>query len=60
MTSTVIDAGDDLPLTVGALSRRQARKLGEHLYLVCDDVRLSYAQADARSRRLARGLLAGV
>jgi acyl-CoA synthetase (AMP-forming)/AMP-acid ligase II len=58
MTSTVIDAGDDLPLTLGALSRRQARTLGEHLFLVCDDVRLSYAQADVRSRRLARGLLA--
>lgn len=58
MTSTVIDAGDDLPLTLGALSRRQARSLGDHLYLVCDDVRLSYAQAEARSRRLARGMLA--
>jgi acyl-CoA synthetase (AMP-forming)/AMP-acid ligase II len=58
MTSTVIDAGDGLPLTLGALSRRQAQTFGEHLFIVCDDARLSYAQADARSRSLARGLLA--
>ncbi|TAL02228.1 MAG: long-chain fatty acid--CoA ligase [Rhodospirillaceae bacterium] len=58
MISAVIDAGDGLPLTLPALSRQQAQKYGDHIFLASDDVRLSYAEADARSRRLARGLLA--
>ena len=58
MTSSVIDAGDDLPLTIPALWRRQAREQADRLLLACDDERISYAEAEQRSRRLARGLLA--
>jgi acyl-CoA synthetase (AMP-forming)/AMP-acid ligase II len=57
MISPVIDAGDDLPLTLPRLLRRQA-KLGDHILAACDDQRISYGEAEARSRRLARGLLA--
>src|SRR5690349_19417979 len=45
-------------LTVGAVLRQQAHARGEHPVLVCDDERLSYAEADARSSHLARGLIA--
>ncbi|TAL03598.1 MAG: long-chain fatty acid--CoA ligase [Rhodospirillaceae bacterium] len=58
MTSAVIDAGDDLPLTIPALWRRQARKYAERALVADDGARLTYAEVDARSRRLARGLLA--
>ena len=58
MVSAVIDAGDDLPLTIPALWRRQAREHAGQMLLVCDEARLSYAEAEARSRLLARGLLA--
>ena len=58
MTSAVIDAGDDLPLTIPALWRRQCCKHADRTLLVCDEARLSYGEADVRSRRLARGLLA--
>lgn len=58
MTSAVIDAGDDLPLTVPALWRRHCSKHGDRTLLVCDEARLSYSESDLRSRRLARGLLA--
>jgi acyl-CoA synthetase (AMP-forming)/AMP-acid ligase II len=58
MTSTLIDAGDGLPLTLGALSRRHASRQGDRTLLVCDAERLSYAEAESRSRWLARGLLA--
>ena len=58
MISTVIDAGDGLPLTLPAVWRRQASRQADRILLACDDTRLSYAEADARSRRLARGLLA--
>ncbi|MBU9764279.1 acyl--CoA ligase [Mycobacterium sp. TNTM28] len=34
------------------------RRAGEHPLLLCDDERISYAQADHRSAELARGLLA--
>jgi acyl-CoA synthetase (AMP-forming)/AMP-acid ligase II len=58
VASPVIDAGDGLPLTIPALLRQQARKHGDKTLLVCDDARLSYAELEARSRKLARGLLA--
>ena len=58
MTSAVMDAGDDLPLTLPALWRQQVRKREDRVLLVCDETRLSYAAAEARSRRLARGLIA--
>src|SRR5688572_10696146 len=58
MASTNIDAGDDLPLTIPAVLRQQAVRRGARVLVVCDDARLSYTEADERSRRLARGLLA--
>ena len=45
-------------LTVADVLRRQARDRAEHPLLVCDADRLSYAEADRRSARLARGLIA--
>jgi acyl-CoA synthetase (AMP-forming)/AMP-acid ligase II len=44
--------------TVATILRRQADTRGEHPLLVCDAGRLSYADADRRSARLARGLVA--
>jgi acyl-CoA synthetase (AMP-forming)/AMP-acid ligase II len=44
--------------TVGAVLRARARTCGEHALLVCDADRLSYADAERRSARLARGLVA--
>ncbi|TAL00833.1 MAG: long-chain fatty acid--CoA ligase [Rhodospirillaceae bacterium] len=58
MTAAVIDAGDGLSLTIPALLRRQVKARGDHILLACDDARLSYAEADQRSLRLARGLVA--
>ncbi|MBJ7466053.1 MAG: AMP-binding protein, partial [Mycolicibacterium sp.] len=34
------------------------RRRADHLLLICDDERLSYAEADIRSADLARGLVA--
>ena len=58
MTAAIIDAGDGLPLTIPALVRQRAREQGDRVLLVCDRERLTYAEADERSRLLARGLLA--
>ena len=58
MNAEVLDSGNDLPLTIPALLRRQALKHGDRILLVSDDTRLSYAKAEEHSRRLARGLLA--
>jgi acyl-CoA synthetase (AMP-forming)/AMP-acid ligase II len=58
MTSTASGAGEDLPLTIPAIMRRHVRERGDKLLLACDAERLTYAEADARSRRLARGLMA--
>jgi len=44
--------------TVAQVLRRQARARGDHPFLVCDDDRISYVQADRRSAELARGLVA--
>ena len=44
--------------TVAEVLRQQVRLRGDHPLLVCDDDRLSYAEADRRSAQLARGLLA--
>jgi acyl-CoA synthetase (AMP-forming)/AMP-acid ligase II len=57
MTATVVDANDQLPLTVPALLRDRARHRDRAL-LVCDDEVLSYADADTQSAALAKGLLA--
>ncbi|WP_040633729.1 class I adenylate-forming enzyme family protein [Mycolicibacterium phlei] len=44
--------------TVGALLRARAATRGDHPLLICDADRLSYAEAETRSARLARGLIA--
>ncbi|MGV0718145.1 class I adenylate-forming enzyme family protein [Mycolicibacterium sp. XJ662] len=44
--------------TVGTVLRGQAARRGTHPFLVCDDDRVTYAEADQRSARLARGLVA--
>jgi acyl-CoA synthetase (AMP-forming)/AMP-acid ligase II len=44
--------------TVAQILRHQAYSRGEHPLLVCDDDRISYAEADCRSADLARGLIA--
>jgi acyl-CoA synthetase (AMP-forming)/AMP-acid ligase II len=49
--------GSDSP-TVGDILRSQARSTGEHPLLVCDAERIGYAEAERRSARLARGLVA--
>jgi acyl-CoA synthetase (AMP-forming)/AMP-acid ligase II len=45
-------------LTVGAVLRQRSVVRAEHPLLVCDAERLSYAEADRRSARLACGLIA--
>ncbi|MEO6717015.1 MAG: class I adenylate-forming enzyme family protein [Novosphingobium sp.] len=54
----MLDAGDGLPLTLPALWRGHVEARGDALLLVCDDERLTYAEAEARSARLAKGLIA--
>jgi acyl-CoA synthetase (AMP-forming)/AMP-acid ligase II len=44
--------------TVGEILRDQANRRADHPLLVCDTERISYAEADRRSARLARGLIA--
>jgi acyl-CoA synthetase (AMP-forming)/AMP-acid ligase II len=44
--------------TVGEILRDHARSRGDHPLLVCDTERISYTEADGRSARLARGLVA--
>lgn len=58
MTSATIEAGDGLPLTVGALLAERAANLGDAPLLVCDDDVLTYSDAAAASARRARGLMA--
>lgn len=58
MTTTHVHADDDAPLTVPVAIRRQAARYGTRTLLTCDDDSLTYAEADRRSRELARGLLA--
>ena len=58
MTATVIDAGDDLPLTVPALLAERAATRRDHPLLVCDEDVITYAGAEEQSAALAKGLLA--
>ena len=44
--------------TSGELARSSARRFGDKTFVVLGDERLTFADADARSQRLARGLLA--
>jgi acyl-CoA synthetase (AMP-forming)/AMP-acid ligase II len=43
--------------TVAEVLRHQVHARGDHPFLVCDAQRISYADADRRSARLARGLI---
>ena len=56
MSHPIVDAGDDLPLTLPALLAARANEPGD--FVVVDDERLGYREAEERSRPLARGLLA--
>jgi len=58
MTATRIEAGDGLPLTIPALLRSHAAERGGNVLLATDRERLTFAEAEARSRALARGFLA--
>jgi len=58
MTASVIDAGDDLPLTVPRLLRARAAERPDAAFLATDSGVLTYAEADERSAVLARALLA--
>jgi acyl-CoA synthetase (AMP-forming)/AMP-acid ligase II len=58
MSATVVDAGDDLPLTLPALLHARTIDRGDRAWLVCDDDVLTYHDADRRSAELAKGLLA--
>ena len=53
-----VDAGDALPLTLPRLLEQRARELGDAPFIVVDDERLSYREAEQSSRVLARGLIA--
>ena len=44
--------------TMPALIRSRASELGDRIFFVCDEDRLSYAEADRQSQILAKGLLA--
>jgi acyl-CoA synthetase (AMP-forming)/AMP-acid ligase II len=48
----------DFTPTVPELVRNAARRFGEHTYLVANDARVTYRDAEARSAELAKGLLA--
>jgi len=58
MTAAEIDAGDGLPLTIPALLHHHAAERGEAVFLATDQCRLTYAEAEAKSRALAKGFLA--
>jgi acyl-CoA synthetase (AMP-forming)/AMP-acid ligase II len=58
VTSSVIEAGDALPLTIPALLRSRAEEQPDRVLLAVDDASLTYAEADRRSAELARALLA--
>jgi acyl-CoA synthetase (AMP-forming)/AMP-acid ligase II len=58
MSHPTVEAGDGLPLTFPRLLRERADRLGQKIFVVCDDSALSYRDADRRSGELARALLA--
>ena len=47
-----------IPLTIGALIEQRAGSIGAQDFFICDDERLTYANANTQSRELARSLLA--
>jgi acyl-CoA synthetase (AMP-forming)/AMP-acid ligase II len=58
MTATAIDAGDGLPLTIPALLASHAAARGNAVFFASDTGTLTFSEADARSRELAKGFLA--
>jgi acyl-CoA synthetase (AMP-forming)/AMP-acid ligase II len=58
MSRSLVDAGDGLALTIPRLLRERADGLDQKSFVVCDSARLSYREAEIRSARLARALLA--
>jgi acyl-CoA synthetase (AMP-forming)/AMP-acid ligase II len=52
------NTADDNPLTLPRLLRRNAARHGERVLMVVDGEQLTYAQAETRSRLLARALIA--
>jgi acyl-CoA synthetase (AMP-forming)/AMP-acid ligase II len=58
MTSSKIEAGDALALTIPALLRARAVAEPDRVFLAVDDSSLSYGEADRLSSALARSLLA--
>jgi acyl-CoA synthetase (AMP-forming)/AMP-acid ligase II len=58
MTRSWVETGDALPLTIPSLLHERAEQLGEKAFVVCDASTISYREAERRSARLARALLA--
>ena len=58
MTSPVIEAGDQLPLTIPNLLCARTSNSPDHVLLATDDEHLTYSEADRRSAELARAMLA--
>jgi acyl-CoA synthetase (AMP-forming)/AMP-acid ligase II len=58
MSRPRVHAGDALPLTLPRLLQERADRFAEKTFVVCDASRISYREAERRSARLARALLA--
>jgi acyl-CoA synthetase (AMP-forming)/AMP-acid ligase II len=58
MSGPAVDVGDALPLTIPRLLQERAGALGDEAFVVCDSSAISYREAERRSARLARALLA--
>lgn len=58
MTSTRIEAGDALPVSIPALLRARVASSADHVLLAVDEASLTYAEADRRSAELAAALMA--
>lgn len=57
MTANAIDAGDGLPLTIPALLHSHVAARGGSVYFASDLGKLTFAEAEAKSRSLAKGFL---
>jgi acyl-CoA synthetase (AMP-forming)/AMP-acid ligase II len=53
-----MDGASDTAMTIPALWRRHVPGRKNDLLIVCDDERLTFGEAEVRSRRLAKGLIA--
>ncbi len=56
--AALIETGDDLPLTIGALLRVRSEEEPDRVLLALEGRELTYAEAERRSAELARALLA--